>query len=208
MAPKRVDRAARREDILDAAVRVFARRGFAATRIEDVAAEAAIAKGSVYLYFDSRDALLRAAFERVAARSERLAAAAARPGAPAVERLAGMIRGAVAMLAAEPDLARIMVDLWSTGRARPGTPAEPAAAPLDLAEVYRGYRSLIAGLLAEAGREGDLRPGLGGPEATVVVAAIEGALVQWLVDPEVPFADLAEPIVATCLDGLRPRPAG
>ncbi|MDA0567172.1 TetR/AcrR family transcriptional regulator [Streptomonospora sp. S1-112] len=207
MAPKRVDRAARREDVLDAAVRVFARRGFAATRIEDVAAEAGIAKGSVYLYFDSRDALLRAAFARVAARSERLTAAAARPGRPAVQRLADLVRGAVAMLAAEPDLARIMVDLWSTGRARPGTPPGGTAAPaLDLAEVYRAYRSVIADLLAEAGRDGDLRPGLGQAEAAVVVAAIEGALVQWLVDPEVPFADLADPITTTCLNGLRPRP--
>ncbi|MEI5035059.1 helix-turn-helix domain-containing protein [Streptomyces sp. S1A(2023)] len=60
---RRVDPAARRDLILKAAVRVFARQGFAATRVDDVAAEAGVAKGSVYLHFDSRDALLTAAFE-------------------------------------------------------------------------------------------------------------------------------------------------
>ncbi|CAH9415205.1 Transcriptional regulator, AcrR family [Streptomyces globisporus] len=61
---------ARRDMILRAAVRVFARQGFAATRVEDVAAEAGVAKGSVYLCFDSRDALLVAAFEEYAAQAQ------------------------------------------------------------------------------------------------------------------------------------------
>src|SRR5436305_1350074 len=69
MAPRKVDPDARRADILAAAVRVFARKGFAASRIDDVAAEAGIAKGSVYLAFDSRDALLRAAFDEFAGHS-------------------------------------------------------------------------------------------------------------------------------------------
>ncbi|MFH9606949.1 TetR/AcrR family transcriptional regulator [Streptomyces sp. NPDC017448] len=59
----RADPAVRRELILKAAVRVFARPGFAATRVDDIAAEAGVAKGSVYLHSDSRDALPTAAFE-------------------------------------------------------------------------------------------------------------------------------------------------
>ncbi|MEE2040518.1 TetR/AcrR family transcriptional regulator [Nocardiopsis sp. CT-R113] len=197
MAPKRVDRSARREEILSAAVRVFARQGFAATRIEDVAAEAGIAKGSVYLSFSSRDDLLAAAFARLADRSAGVLGHTTAEGVPAVERLTRLVRSAVAMLADEPELTRVMVDLWAAGRHRGD------AAPLDMATVYREYRGAVAGLLREAAGEGDLRPGIGEPEATVVVGAIEGCLVQWLMDPAVPLAGLADTVVGVCLSGLR-----
>ena len=47
----------RKRDILDAAFAVFTERGFAATRIEDMAARAGIAKGTVYLHFADKEAL-------------------------------------------------------------------------------------------------------------------------------------------------------
>lgn len=47
----------RKRDILDAAFAVFTERGFAATRIEDIAARAGIAKGTVYLHFADKEAL-------------------------------------------------------------------------------------------------------------------------------------------------------
>jgi AcrR family transcriptional regulator len=49
--------AGRREAILKAALQVFAAKGFAATRLDDVAAKARIAKGTVYLYFEDKEAL-------------------------------------------------------------------------------------------------------------------------------------------------------
>ena len=51
---------ARPPEILDAALAVFARKGFAATRLDDVAAKAGITKGTIYLYFDSKQALFEA----------------------------------------------------------------------------------------------------------------------------------------------------
>ena len=53
----------KRRAILDAALRVFARRGFAAARISDIAAAAEIGKGTVYLYFASKEDLLMGVFE-------------------------------------------------------------------------------------------------------------------------------------------------
>ncbi|MFS8037311.1 TetR/AcrR family transcriptional regulator [Xanthobacter sp. AM11] len=60
-APK--DRAQRRREILDAALHVFARDGFAGARLEDVARRAGIAKGTLYLHFADKDALFRALVE-------------------------------------------------------------------------------------------------------------------------------------------------
>jgi AcrR family transcriptional regulator len=47
-------------EILAAALSCFAQRGFAATRMEDIAARAGITKGTIYLYFDSKEAVFQA----------------------------------------------------------------------------------------------------------------------------------------------------
>jgi AcrR family transcriptional regulator len=49
---------ARLASLLDAALRVFARRGYRAARLDDVADEAGVTKGAIYHYFDTKEALL------------------------------------------------------------------------------------------------------------------------------------------------------
>ena len=51
---------ARPGEILDAALELFVEKGFAATRLEDVAQRAGVSKGTVYLYFDSKEDLFKA----------------------------------------------------------------------------------------------------------------------------------------------------
>ncbi|RMF59539.1 MAG: TetR/AcrR family transcriptional regulator, partial [Calditrichaeota bacterium] len=48
MSPKVVDKTAKRQEILDAALRVFARKGFKNTKMIDIAEEARIGKGTIY----------------------------------------------------------------------------------------------------------------------------------------------------------------
>lgn len=55
---------ARPGEIVDAALSLFVERGFAATRLDDVAERAGVSKGTVYLYFDSKEALLAEAVGR------------------------------------------------------------------------------------------------------------------------------------------------
>jgi AcrR family transcriptional regulator len=200
VTPRKVDREARREEILAAAVRVFARRGYAASRIDDVAREAGIAKGSVYLYFNSRSHLLLAAFTDLAERSERILGEALDGPGSAADRLAGLIRSVMTGLPADRDLAHVMLDLWSAGR--------DTESPIDMATAYRDYRTVIAGLLAEACSEGAPSPADPAAHAAVVVGAIEGCMLQWLLDPDVDPAALAGPVIrllvpATTADGRK-----
>lgn len=51
----------RRQQILEASLRVFGKKGFSAARIQDVATESGIAKGTVYLYFSSKEEIYAAA---------------------------------------------------------------------------------------------------------------------------------------------------
>ncbi len=59
--------AARRNQILDAAAKVFAEKGFHPTTIKDIATEAGIAHGTIYTYFESKTALLLGIFDRMKA---------------------------------------------------------------------------------------------------------------------------------------------
>jgi AcrR family transcriptional regulator len=51
---------ARPDEIIQAALEVFADRGFAATKLEDVARKAGVTKGTIYLYFENKEALFKA----------------------------------------------------------------------------------------------------------------------------------------------------
>jgi AcrR family transcriptional regulator len=52
---------ARPQELINAALELFVERGFAATRLEDVATRAGVSKGTLYLYFDSKEALFKEA---------------------------------------------------------------------------------------------------------------------------------------------------
>lgn len=54
---------ARPAELAAAALALFVEKGFAATRLDDVAARAGVSKGTLYLYFDSKEALFRAVIE-------------------------------------------------------------------------------------------------------------------------------------------------
>ena len=59
-----------RERILDAALRLFARYGYAATPVRRIAEEAGVSQGLLYNYFDGKESLLRALFEQTAGDGE------------------------------------------------------------------------------------------------------------------------------------------
>jgi TetR/AcrR family fatty acid metabolism transcriptional regulator len=57
----------KRESILRAAIKVFAQKGYFSSKVADIASEAGIADGTVYLYFKSKDEILHSVFDRAMA---------------------------------------------------------------------------------------------------------------------------------------------
>lgn len=60
IAPRQRRKQARPQELLDAALALFVEKGFAATRIEEVAQRASVSKGTLYLYFPSKEELFKA----------------------------------------------------------------------------------------------------------------------------------------------------
>lgn len=62
-------KAARPQEIQEAALVVFAEKGFAATRMEDIAAQAGVTKGTIYLYFQSKEAVFKSLLQESVGRT-------------------------------------------------------------------------------------------------------------------------------------------
>jgi AcrR family transcriptional regulator len=143
---------ARPEEILQAALDVFATRGYAATRLDEVGRRAGVTKGTIYLYFPGKAALFKAVVRTsIVPLLERAEAAAAGHVGSSADALRGLLRG-----------------LWDVvGESKlSGLPklimAEAANFP-DLARFYHDEVAsralgLIAGLIRRGTAGGEFRP--------------------------------------------------
>ena len=61
--PRQRRKEARPAELMAAALELFVEKGFAGTRLDDVAARAGVSKGTLYLYFDSKEALFKAVIQ-------------------------------------------------------------------------------------------------------------------------------------------------
>jgi len=145
-------KAARPAEIVAAALHVFVERGFAATKLDDVARKAGVTKGTVYLYFESKEALFKAIVRETIV-----------PALATGERLVAEHRGSAA------DLLRRLIRGWweAIGETQAsGIPklmmAEAGNFP-ELARFYydevisRGHR-LLASALERGIKSGEFRP--------------------------------------------------
>ena len=182
---RRLPAAERRATIARAAERLFAERGYAATRIEDIAGAAGVTKPVLYRHFESKQALHRALLEH---HRDALAARALDPYlAPGTldQRLPAMLDAWFRYVEAHPDACRLLLR-------DPGDE--------ETRELYRDLhdrqRAADGALLREH------LPHLGEEEIAPLAAVVRGSLaglgLWWLDHPEVDRAILVE----TMLDVL------
>ena len=89
----------KRDRILDAAERLFVERGYARASTKRIAAEAGVAEGTLYLYFENKGDLLFHVFHRALRVASDFIAADVRPDAPVAENLTVLARRSLAILA-------------------------------------------------------------------------------------------------------------
>jgi AcrR family transcriptional regulator len=99
----------RRAELVDAALKLFAERGFRGTTIADIAAATGTAHGLVYHYFRSKDELLAAILERYTFLPQLRSLLAMSPDRPAAEVLTEVALGFSRMLDERPELLRLVV---------------------------------------------------------------------------------------------------
>lgn len=197
------------KDILDAALRVFAREGFDRAQIGAIAQEAGVGTGSVYLYFAGKDEILDGIFERfwVALRRD----LEAQPEAPPSISLRTQLGLLFDRLSADPDLTRVYLRESHRHALRPSA----AGASDREACLERGESTFQAGA-----RAGVFRPDLPlGLARSFVFGGIRSVLAWWLdtlTDPDrtgdpsdlVACRETALDLAISALLVSDPRPSG
>ncbi len=188
----------KRRALLDAAVRVFARRGFHSCRVADIADEAGVAYGLLYHYFGSKEEVLDTLFsERWAILLEEIAAVDARD-LPAREKLAEIAAFVVDSYSHDPDLMKVIVVEV--------TRAANSFGRTHLDEIRRAY-DLIADVVRRAQADGTFDAAVA-PEfaALTFYGALEQILTGWIFGllpaGEEEFERAKRAVVATICDGL------
>lgn len=192
------DSSDRHTQLREAALRVFARKGYRNTVVEDVAEEAGVAKGTVYTYFDRKEELLGAVYVGLMGELQSRQTEILESDRSPLDKIRAIHRGFADLLSGDEDLARVMLDIWVAGM------QDPERFGIDFKSLYAEYRALVRQLLEEAEARGDIRSDLPGGTPAVLIGAIEGVLLQWVLDPDgVDFPDAADDILNVLYRGIR-----
>lgn len=186
----------RRQDILEAAIRVFAERGYYTANVSDVAHAAGVAQGTIYLYFKSKEELLRAIFnekmgELIDFIDEQICAV---KGAEA--RLARLIEVQIEHIEIYPELTElILVELRQSGK----------FLHEDTIRQIQRYLGIIEDLLREGIEEGIYSEQLPiSIAATMLYSGMEGLATRWsLEDTKQPLKETAAAVKEIFLEGIR-----
>lgn len=159
----------KRQRILDAALRVFAERGFYTARVSEVARAAGVADGTIYLYFENKDDLLIKLFEdRMDFLIHRLNEDLQRTGGSCAERFRRLVHLHLVLATEATDLAEfITVELRQSQKfiKEYGNPR------------FQEYLSIIRSIIEAGQADASFRPEL---DARTVVRAMFGALDEAL----------------------------
>ena len=175
-------REARRENILRAALRCFARSGYYPTTVDDIAAEAGVSKGAPYVYFESKEALFQQLYDswdcgllaRIDAALARLRGLGSRSPSKALEAI---ITAVGAHVSEETDLCRVSIEVRTQG-AYVDAIAERVRS--SEAEAHGSLRQLIEAGIAGGEWPPDTDPDL---HAQLIRATLHGLMAEWHLRP-------------------------
>jgi AcrR family transcriptional regulator len=190
-------RAARREQVLACAVRVFSQKGYHATTVSDIIDEAGVARGTFYLYFKSKraifDELLERFLQRITAQVRRVDLSEGAPS-PLIQ-MREIVERVLGELLTSREMARILL------REAVGLDAD---FDRKLEEFYGRMTSLIEGSLELGQRMGLVTPCDIRVAALCVLGSVKEVVDQMVTDPEaLPACEVvAEQLLTVFLSGL------
>jgi TetR/AcrR family fatty acid metabolism transcriptional regulator len=170
LTERSITAANKRTLILGAAVRVFARKGYHAARVGDIAAEAGVAHGLLYHYFDSKEKVLESIFQETWAELLGALEQVEQEVRPADEQLRQVAAIMLRSWRHDPDLVRVLV-------------REVARSPQlggRVDEIERAF-AVLERIIERGQREGELRRDLDPRLAAwIVYGALEEILTGWV----------------------------
>ena len=204
MAPADYPRIDKNKRIIDAAVRVFAQKGYASATIADIAASAEIGKGTIYEYFDSKEDLFFAVFEWFKIKTRDAAKVnIAVLGGSASQRLEALSDSFMGMWHEIKDVFTLTMEFWAAS----SSPQLQDRFKANFRNTYQEFRDVVKSLIQEGIERGEFRSDVN-PDS--VAAAVVGAwdalfLQAWFEDDFDPVT-IARDFLTIIIKGLSRRP--
>ncbi len=199
MAPRPDLSAARKNQILDAAMAVFARSGFHEARMDDIVQESGLSKGTLYWYFKSKEEIITAISQRLFTTDIEQVESLLNAEGTVSERLQQLIRDRVRGLQEMSDMVAILFEFYAVALHQDGVRQFIKA-------YFQNFHELLVALIQQGIERGEFRPVDALAAATALDAVFEGLIVRWLIDPDaVQWASLGEAAIRLMLDGLKRR---
>lgn len=201
-APRKRRKDARPGEIVEAGLREFAEKGFAAARLEDIAARAGIVKGTIYRYFENKEALFREAVRlRVLPILQEADEMVARYPGPTDELLRGLLQAIYARFVAS-DTKVLMRIIIAEGQRFPDIPAYYHR------EMITKGEALLRKIIARGIERGEFRESAVRDYPAIIVApALAAAILQmaFATQSSVDLDRYREAHLDLVLNGLRAR---
>jgi TetR/AcrR family fatty acid metabolism transcriptional regulator len=189
----------KRDRILKAAIKVFAKNGFYATRVSEIAKAAGVADGTIYLYFKNKDDVLITIFQDGIQQLLVILREVASSGQPFDERITRIIELQLGLLEEQRDLAEVI----TVNLRQSSSLLKQYAAPL-----FMEYIDVIAGLVREGQKEGAFRKDINSRVvARSLFGALDAILLTWALGEADPASlrKAASHCASLFLEGLRVR---
>jgi AcrR family transcriptional regulator len=155
--------------IIEAAARVFARKGFAGTVMADIAMEARIGKGTLYAYFDSKEDLFFAVFEWFVKKTEAEAKVSVSAlGGSALKRLVVLNDSLMNSWAEMKDLYTLVLEFWAASASSQMRERFKNA----FRQAYRDFRRIVSALIRDGIADDEFHADV---DNEAVAAALVGA---------------------------------
>lgn len=178
MAPRPDVSEERKEQILEAAIEVFARSGFHGARMDDIAKQAGLSKGALYWYFDSKDAIIQGIMDRMFAGEFEQLGEILEADMPAKVKLQTFIDLAIDEVTHMESLIPIIYEFWSLVQRKKKISEA-------LGGYYRGYLDLIVPIIQQGIEAGEFRQVEPVDVGVTFAAFFEGLFVLWAAIPEI-----------------------
>jgi AcrR family transcriptional regulator len=188
--------------IQEATMRVIARKGMASATMQEIADEAGVAKGTIYLYFRDRDELVEKTFETAIAQlSDQIDEALDRPGS-FEEKLRGVMTAKFAFFSHNREFFRLYLSL----RMPEGSPERQRRQQRTCRPQYRQRVDKLSSVLTEAIQRGELREVDADRLALFIIEGSTAVILERLTEEASPAenADI-DLLVGLIIDGVRKR---
>lgn len=196
-----VDKDRKRRDILQAAMRVFARDGYHRAKMEAVAEEAGIGKGTVYEYFKSKTDLFLALHDHMVAELKDFYTRELQGAGPPAAMLSRFIEAAFQTLVHWEPFFLVFFDFWAEG----GRGEQQALLQTRLREAYALARADVAAIIVAGVQDGSFRCDNPRLMAATILATLDGLVLQWLCDRNAfDLSAMRETLTHAILRSLKP----